>query len=813
MPSKIACWTGRSRSSRVRVSITLALLFISVATVQGQQVTTFSVADSVLVSDLDSDSIAIHLQGAVEIERDGTVLRAGHVTVFTLERTLVATAGEGGIEPTILQGEDTFSGRRMTYDLESGIGRIEGGTSEIDEGFIQADIVRSDGTTTYLSEGRYTTCPCVEDPSWSIQSPQMKLKDDWIYTGPLQLFLFKIPTPLWLPFGVVPAVDGRRSGLLAPQYGEDERGFYLRNWGWYAALSDYADLTLRGGIWSLGSWQADAQFRYNVRYRFQGALDFSLGKHRNGLRRDPDFSIFTTTAIRWQHQQTISSRTRLSANVNLAANSYLRSVSQSFEDRATQQLQSTVRFSTRLPGPNLQIDAAALHRQQLSSGNVTLSLPTVSLKLAERPVRKPTSTTSWLDNLRLSYSGSVENQFSYSPLSDAERYAAGDSTALPSWWNTLFNPTEYRRATGMSQPLVVQATHRIPLTFSHHVQRIGPLRTNIQVGANLDYQERWFSQTNRLQVVDSLRTISQTQTVPGFFALRTFQTRLQAGTRIYGVFPFGPGRITAIRHTLRPSLGMAFQPDFSKEFWGYTRLNPLNDSPYGIVSGVPVGPRRAIDFSLQQTLEAKRERIDDPSQVDNINLLQLNLRSGYNLAADSLRFEPIAATARMRIGAWADVSLSTTLTPYARGSDGRLINTSLLRMGKTPLQVLQWTVTSRSQLQRDDQRLSFDISLSESRYTSTTVRRGTANLSLSTPLTPAWSMRLRSGYDVIQQEIATTSLSMDRTFDCWDLSFQWIPFGRYQSYSFDLRVKTGPLRELLRIQQPRQDVQGLFSGL
>ena len=813
MPTKYAIRSGASWSHRAHGSISLALLCILVSAVHGQQVTTFRVADSVLVANLDSDSMAIHLQGSVEIEREGTVLRAGYVTVFTQERMLVATAGKGGIVPTIRQGEDTFSGRRMTYDLTSGIGRLEGGSSEIDEGFIQADVVRSDGTTTYLSEGRYTTCPCVEDPSWSIQSPKMKLKDDWIYTGPLQLFLFKIPTPLWLPFGVVPAVDGRRSGLLAPQYGEDERGFYLRNWGWYAALSDYADLTLRGGFWSLGSWQADAQFRYNVRYRYQGAFDFSLGKHRNGLRRDPDFSVFTTTAIRWQHQQTISSRTRLSANVNLAANSYLRSVSQSFEDRATQQLQSTVRFSTRLPGPNLQLDAAALHRQQLSTGNVTLSLPTVSVKLAERPLRNPTSTTSWLDNLRLSYSGSVENQFSFSPRSDAERFAAGDSTALPTWWNTLFSPSEYRRATGMSQPLVVQASHRIPVTFSHHVQRIGPIRTNIQVGANMDYQERWFSQTNRLQVTDSVSTTIQTQTVPGFFALRTFQTRLQAGTRIYGVFPFGPGRITAIRHTLRPSIGMAFQPDFSASFWGYTRINPLTDSPYSIVAGVPFGPRRAIDFSLQQTLEAKRERKEDPSTVDNINLLQLNLRSGYNLAADSLRFEPIAATMRMRLGGWADVSLATTLTPYVRGGDGRLINTTLLRLKKTPLQVLQWAVTSRSQLQRNDQRLSFDVSLSESRYTSATVRRGTANLSLSTPLTPAWSMRVRSGYDLIQREIATTSLTMDRAFDCWDLSFQWIPFGRYQSYSFDLRVKTGPLRELLRIQQPRQDVQGLFSGL
>ena len=94
-----------------------------------------------------------------------------------------------------------------------------------------------------------------------------------------------------------------------------------------------------------------------------------------------------------------------------------------------------------------------------------------------------------------------------------------------------------------------------------------------------------------------------------------------------------------------------------------------------------------------------------------------------------------------------------------------------------------------------------------------TSRRFVVNSGFDFSLTPRWKIQGQTGYDVTLGQISTTNLAVLRDFDCWELSFQWIPFGAYTSYGFTLQVKSGKLRELLRIQQPRQDVRGRFGGL
>ncbi len=158
-------------------------------------------------------------------------------------------------------GQETFRGDRMAYNLESQQGRVLQARTTYDDGNIGGGVVKMKDSTAYVRDGVYTTCECVDDPSYSLRSNKMKVVDQTrIFTGPIQLFIFNIPTPLWLPFGFLPAQNTRRGGLLAPTYGEDELGFYLRDLGWYFALNDMMDLQLRGGIWTSGSWQDSSVF-------------------------------------------------------------------------------------------------------------------------------------------------------------------------------------------------------------------------------------------------------------------------------------------------------------------------------------------------------------------------------------------------------------------------------------------------------------------------------------------------------------------------------------------------------------------------
>ena len=74
-------------------------------------------------------------------------------------------------------------------------------------------------------------------------------------------------------------------------------------------------------------------------------------------------------------------------------------------------------------------------------------------------------------------------------------------------------------------------------------------------------------------------------------------------------------------------------------------------------------------------------------------------------------------------------------------------------------------------------------------------------------------MQGTTGLDLTRREVSTSSVAILRDFDCWEMSLSWVPFGAYRSYGFNLQVKSGKLRELLRIQVPRQDPTRILSTL
>jgi hypothetical protein len=63
-------------------------------------------------------------------------------------------------------------------------------------------------------------------------------------------------------------------------------------------------------------------------------------------------------------------------------------------------------------------------------------------------------------------------------------------------------------------------------------------------------------------------------------------------------------------------------------------------------------------------------------------------------------------------------------------------------------------------------------------------------------LTPKWKIQYTSGYDFKAKNLSQTSFQIYRDLHCWDLSASWVPFGAYQSYSIDIRVKASVLQDL-----------------
>jgi hypothetical protein len=864
----------------------VALLFSLTlsASAQDRQITSpvTVVASDSLVFNLGGSNRAGTLHGDAAVTYEDAFLSAWEIDLLLAEeqlhaRGLASDTGWVG-KPLIRQGEDEFTGSQLAFSLQTQRGRVVGAQTRYEEGFIAADVVKAlEDSTLFIRNGVYTTCSCVEDPSYSLRSNKMKMVDrEWIYTGPIQLYLFNIPTPLWLPFGFLPAQDNRRSGPLPPTYGEDEFGFYLRDWGWYFAMNDYMDLQLQGGFWTRGSWEARTLYRYRKQYAFDGQLRLDYGRFRNGERGDPGFSIRRTNSMRWSHNQTIGQRTNFNANVNLSSSSYLRAVSQDYDDRVRQDIQSSLKFSKRWSGQNLSIQAN--QRQQLSTGQVSLTLPSLSFsqrsfKPFQRRNRLPGSGESIRDKLTVSYSSSVTNRFNYVPLPDEELLARGDTLATEiSWFDAALSAEDYRRSTGNDVQYDFQASHRIPISAPFSVNRI-PLLGNINVNfnPNFTYSENWYLRTERRELNEEGSSVDVTQD-PGFFALRQFTTSFSASSIFYGLFPVKAFGFEGLRHTVRPNIGMSFRPDFYGDRWGYTRSYTDasgSEVDYAIVNGVNRGRQQSLNFSLNNTFETKRAATDSLSSVGStagnraLKLFDLSMSSSYNFAADSLKMSDISLSARTRILGNVDVDLRSAFSPYQLGESGIRVDESAFSIGSPLGRMTSTTLTLRTSLRSGQGAgdrpittprggmvqsagqlanagsvvgagastflqnnyatagadfsipwsLSMDFTYGVTKPGTATIRRAILNASFDFSLTPNWKVASRTGYDFERKQMATTNISLARDFDCWQMAFNWIPFGLYQSWGFDLHVKSGHLKDLLRIRQPKSDVRDRFGSL
>lgn len=796
--------------------------------------------------------------------------------------------------PQFNQSGESFAGNELAFNLRTERGRVIGARTNIEDGFIKAGVVKmTEDSTIYIAHGAYTTCECEDDPSYTLRSRRMKIVDqEWIYTGPIQLYLFNIPTPLWLPFGFLPAQEGRRSGPLPPRYGEDERGFYLRGWGWYQALSDYTDFQIEFGLWTLGSWQAAPRFRYARRYAYFGELALDYGRSRSGERDDPDFQKFSTTSIRWSHRQEINPTSSFNANVNLSSRNYLRTVSELYDDRVRQTIQSSVRYSKswRESGRNLSVDLN--HRQQLATGDVSATLPSLRFSQSQRkPFQRGTRVTGsnerWYERLTYNYSGSLDNRYSFAPLAPSQLVGRPDSAEVAdiTWLNAMFSPDRYRQATGNDAPFEFSVSHRVSSSANFTINRIPIINRalRLNVSPTLNYTEDWFPRTER-RVFDEESSTVERNSVSDWLALRQFSTGISSNTTFYGIFPIRIGPFEGLRHTVRPSLGFSYRPDFFDPFWGYTETYIQNgrEVRYPIVTGVQSGQQKALNFSVGNVFETKRVRADttgDTSRTQQVlQLLNLDFNSSYNFAADSFKMAPIRLTARSRLFDQVDIRASSTLSPYAL-NEGRSREINRFLFQRSPFSLARLTQlnvslntrfqsrqrgsdrpigTSRSSVLGNtlDPTLgeSFDPTLSPmdaAAYPSSfdptmnyadfaipwsltvsltynysrnfqTIQgirqlEDTFNAILNTSfdfnLTPNWKVQGRSGYDFKQDELVFTSVSIFRDFECWEMGISWVPFGPYQSYSFDLHVKSGHLRDILRLRQPRSDVGGRFGGL
>jgi lipopolysaccharide assembly outer membrane protein LptD (OstA) len=615
------------------------------------------------------DDKKMHLYTDAAIDYGKTAVRAARITVnwdnSTIEASGVPDSSDGGKlkgTPVLKEGADEYTGESMTFNFKTEKGVITRGETAIDDGFYLGERIKRNAPNEYfIGGGRYTTCNNPDHRHYYFGSAEMKfVPDEVVVARPITFYVEDIPL-LWLPFAVIPTSKGRSSGIIVPAFGQSPtRGRYLLRGGYYLVMSDYWDLALTGDVYSKGGYLLRSDIRYALRYNFTGSLSATYGRQTYNIGNvgSPDDQPGTDWSLSITHNQEIDPTSQLNVNFSFLTNSYYQNFSNNMNELLNQTARSSALYSKNWEGTSRSMSLGITRDQNLVNGTYTMSLPDLSFNQSQVfPFRGDAGfgDQAWYEMIGFNYSGKALNRIELKEYSTDEY----DSTK-----NEFVKAKERFDRRGMKHAFSLIATPKLGF---------------FTISPNFSYDEVWYD--HRLErYYDAADSTVQARDVNGFFTYRTFRASLTASTKLYGMFEPNVLGIIGIRHTLQPSVSYIWNPDFSKESWGYyqsyvddadsvVRYDPYSGFSYRpgeVFGGVGAGESQTIGMSLSNIFEMKlNPRADDTTQTPRkFQLFTLQASSNYNLVKDSMKLAPVNLNLRTSIQGLLDIYGSATFSPY-----------------------------------------------------------------------------------------------------------------------------------------------------
>lgn len=560
------------------------------------------------------------------------------------------TTGQVYGSPVFTMGQDKYESDTMSYNFKTKKGFINNVYTEQEDGYLSSRHSKRDSSgVLYLEHGRYTTCD-QPHPDFYIALSRAKVRPgkDVVF-GPAYLVVADVPLPLAIPYGFFPFTKSYSSGFIMPTYGdESSRGFYLRDGGYYFAVSDKWDLKLLGEIYTKGSWGISAASNYNKRYRHSGSFYFSYQDTKNGDKGMPDFTEQTSFKIQWSHRQDSKANpfSSLSASVNFATTSYERNnlTSMYNPQSYTQSLRtSSVNWSSTFSSLGMTLSGTANLSQNMRDSSISLQLPDLNISVSRfYPFKRKhmVGKERWYEKISMSYTGHLSNSI------DTKEDLLFKSNLIKDWRN------------GMQ--------HSIPISANFTLFKY------ININPSLSFTDRMY--TNK--VMKSWDTEEQKEvadTLYGFYNVYNWSMSVGASTKLYGFWIpskkiFGD-KITAIRHVVTPQVTFSYAPDFGSSRYGYYETYQKTDadgnvtlqqySPYqNALFGVPGrGKTGSLTFDLSNNIEMKIKSDKDSTGFKKLSIIdELGFNMGYNMAVKEKPWSDL--TVRLRLKWWKNYTFN-----------------------------------------------------------------------------------------------------------------------------------------------------------
>lgn len=619
------------------------------------------------------------LYGSGRVEYQDVVLTAG-IIKMQMDSSLVYadgvrdSIGEWKETPVFMDGSTPYESNHISYNFKTEKGYINEIITQQGEGYMTSNEAKKGPEGEYyIADGVYTTCDQHDDPHFNIRITRAKVRPgrDVIF-GPAYLEVMGVPLPLFVPFGFFPFLEGDySSGIIFPTYGDEmERGFYLKDGGYYFALSDYFDLKVLGEIFTKGSWGVSAESKYKKRYKYSGNVYASSLTTKLGDKGLPDYSVTKDFKLRWTHRQDAKANPyqNFSASVNFATSSYERSnLSSLYNPSLTSQSTrtSSVSYSRNFPSIGLSLSSSMNMSQNMRDSTISLSFPSLSLSLQRvYPFKKKkvAGSEKWYEKISLTYSGSLSNSIS---TKESELL---DKSLVKDWRNGM--------------------RHSIPISATFQIFK------NINITPSFNYNSRWYTYKVMQSWDDSKQKVVR-DTIFGFNRVYNYSLSVSANTKLYGFYQpsrlwiklFGD-KLIMTRHVFTPSVSYSMAPDFGDYRYGYYDTYSYTDSngefrtveysPYsGSLYGVPgKGKSGTISMSISNNVEMKVRSDRDSTGVRKLSIIdELGASMSYNFAAVTKPWSNLNTRLRLKLTKHYTFSLNATWATYAYefNEQGRVI--------------------------------------------------------------------------------------------------------------------------------------------
>ena len=733
-------------------------------------------------------------------------------------------------KPVFKQGDQQFTADEVRYNFKTKKGIVTGVVTEQEGGFVHSGRTKLINDSTYcLRNGKYTTCDAEHPHFWLEMTKAKVISNKKIVTGPAYLVIEDLPLYfVFIPFGFFPNSPKYSSGFLMPSYGDEiNRGFFLRDFGYYFAANDYFDASVKGDLYSKGSRGIKLHSNYRLRYKFSGSFDLKYYKNVFGDKGLPDYRTQNDFAITWSHSMDskASPSQTFSASVNFSTSSFDQNNSYTTENYLTNTKQSSISYTKRWENSPFTLSANMRHSQNSRDTTISLTLPQLTFNMSRIypfKLKNRSGKEKWYEKIGFSYSMDMQNTI------NTKEYELMSSSLIKNWQNGI--------------------KHTIPVNTSFKALKY------ITISPSFNYAERWYTQQIRKKYNPTTQQVEVSDTLYGFTRDYDYSFSIGASTKVYGNFlPLNPkSKIKGIRHVMTPNISFSLKPDFGKPSYGlYENIEyfdqnglpvsyryPVHEG--GIYGTASAGRSGSIGFGINNTLEMKMLNTKDTVSKEafkKIKLLdQLSINGSYNLAADSLNLSNFNITARTKV-AGIDLNFGAILDPYAM-QNGHLINQfqfsrtgQLARLTSANMSFgLSFKSKEGKEKEKADEKLTpeqrneadllkirknsgdipeyadfsvpWDLSFNYSfRYnkpdpTKVSTITQTVDFNGNVSMTKQWKVGFSSGLDVQKMQVTFTQFNIFRDLHCMQMSLNLVPFGYRQSYSFTIRATSSLLQDL-----------------